>query len=37
MVNNAEYTGAADSIENPRSPFYIAPESLDADEEIINP
>ncbi|SOC16491.1 zinc-ribbon domain-containing protein [Pseudobutyrivibrio ruminis] len=29
MVNNAEYTGAADSSQNPRSPFYIDPESIE--------
>ncbi len=29
MANNAEYTGAADSSENPRSPFYIDSEGLE--------
>ena len=27
MVNGVEYTGAADTSENSRSPFYIDPES----------
>lgn len=34
MANSAEYTGAADSTENPRSPFYIEPNALVEDSEV---